>query len=1044
MAKLIRQKRENKVSPIGVVKMTGLRQMGQAMGQVGQFADEVRVEATKALEQVKLNEANDRLDYLQSLPSQELDRVMAEQQAAEKEGRGELVYQENSLGRPQPLVQGQIPTKDVGPWSPTWMRQWNRRANEWNALKAGNQISNFIFKEKQRQIESGEFNPDAFEKSVATYTDAVVKNTDMRAAGAVRMAVDADIHKGYQELYKLRHDKDTELYNAEHAVVDRKFKGLIHNAIVDGGVNDKGLPLLIKGAWQHKLRKLEKDGAGEGEIAIEFEKFARDFHTSGITHQINHELKSVKTLGELGEFTEETLTKITNVALGRKTIPSLQIDAATGDISLTEVNFADVYPTFAEQETVAKGWRDLVKTKFQLAQEVQKMRVESLQYQFNEMMFRKRQAVNSGDANLIAATDKEMLDFINQERNSDFAEFQDKALKNWVASRTFAETEGNRQFAMETADGAEGSLEELEGMMPEAMRKQYEALYQLDSEDLKRLGDGMSPSKLAQAYQARIGWIQSQLTSKPSTSSVELAQAMDTGGRLKHTKKLGTEAQKMVNAFAAANNIPLRNGIYRPFEYNQETNEAEFQHAIRFTRMFARTGVMPSQIIGRVRDIAMNTGTGVSNAEKESVVRWYRAVRNSRMFTKDELKGILGERTNNALDYAYNSIQDAGMPSASDAVIGNMTRIASGEIQLDQISPSGKIPQDLQTIITEQSDRWFGDVGNVPDQMRTDVGKLANIIRNSAEGQTLDNEEIVEKAVEQAKKKWAVSNWGIKGKDTWSKEPIDQYYKNLPDDGSPTSPLNQIIRRQLGDGKYTIGFDTPISMSDVSLPNEIDKESQMFFVSDYSVDGKRIYTPYIRVQMGNQVVPYALLKDGYPVMLDLSAEDAFEGRRKAARQTILDVIETRKDMREIAMNKFAVSGFMGSERGFVESGITNEKVMAMRDIVEMSDDIRLLESELKDLETRAVLNFDQKIFDMYRENTLSTRLSDVIKLQTAMNHYEFDNWLEIPNERKVEIIKKYNLSDLKAPIKKYFGIDIDQLETDKPEPLPQQGTSDGA
>jgi len=1038
MAKLIRQKRENKVSPIGVVKMTGLRQMGQAMGQVGQFADEVRVEATKALEQVKLNEANDRLDYLQSLPSQELDRVMASQQAAEKEGKGELVYQENSLGRPQPLVQGQIPTKDVGPWSPTWMRQWNRRANEWNALKAGNQISNFIFKEKQRQIESGEFNPDAFEKSVATYTDAVVKNTDMRAAGAVRMAVDADIHKGYQELYKLRHDKDTELYNTEHAVVDRKFKGLIHNAIVEGGVYDQGLPLLIKGAWQHKLRKLEKDGAGEGEIAIEFEKFARNFHTSGITHQINHELKSVKTLGELGEFTEETLTKITNVALGRKTIPSLQIDVATSDISLTEVNFADVYPTFAEQEAVAKGWRDLVKNKFQLAQEVQKMRVESLQYQFNEMMFRKRQAVNTGDADLIASIDKEAQDFVNMERSSDFAEFQDKALKNWFASRTFAETEGNRQFAMETAEGSEGSLEELESMMPEAMRKQYEQLYSLDAEDLQRLGDGMSPSKLAQAYQARIGWIQSQLTSKPSTSSVELAQAMDTGGRLKHTKKLGTEAQKMINAFAASSNIPLRNGIYRPFEFNQETNEAEFQHAIRFTRMFARTGVMPSQIIGQVRDIAMNQ-TGVSNPQKEAVVRWYRAVRNSRMFTKGELEGILGKRTNDALDYAYNSIQDASMPSASDAVIGNMTRLANGEIQLDQISPSGKIPQDLQTIITEQSDRWFGDVGNVPDQMRTDVGKLANIIRNSAEGQTLDNEEIVEKAVEQAKKRWAVSNWGIKGNDTWSKEPIDKYYKNLPDNGSPNSPLNQIIRRQLGDGKYTIGFDTPISMNDVSLPNEMDKESQMFFVSDYSVDGKRIYTPYIRVQMGNQVVPFALLKDGYPVMLDLSAENAFEGQRKQARQTILDVIDRRKDMRDIAMNKF-----IGGASIAMAEGVQKENMMAMRDIVEMSDDIRLLESELKNLETRAVLNFDQKIFDMYRENTLSTRLSDVIKLQTAMNNYDFDNWIDIPAEKKVEIIKKYNLSSLKYPIKQYFGIDMDQLETDIPEPLPQQGTSDGA
>ena len=1044
MAKLIRQKRQNKVSPIGVVKMTGLREMGNAMAQVGQFADDVRVEATKVLEQTKLNEANDRLDYLQSLPSQELDRVMAQQQAAEKEGKGELVYQENSLGRPQPLVQGQIPTKDEGPWSPTWVRQWNRRANEWNALKAGNQISDFIFKEKQKQIESGEFNPDAFEKSVATYTDAVVKNTDMRAAGAVRMAVDADIHKSYQELYKLRHDKDTELYNAEHAVVERKFKGLIHNAIVDGGVYDKGLPLLIKGAWQHKLRKLEKDGAGEGEIALQFEKFARDFHTSGLTHQINHELKSIKTLGELGEFTEDYLTKITNVALGRKNIPSLELDVATGDIALTEVSFADVYPTLPEQEAVAKGWRDLVKNKFELAQELQKMRVESLQYQFNEMMFRKRQAVNSGDADLIAATDKEMLDFINIDRNSDFAEFQDKALKNWVASRTFAETEGNRQFAMETADGGPDALEKLEKMMPETMRKQYKNLWQLNAKDLKRLGDGMSPAKLAQAYQARISWIQSQRASKPSKSSIELARAMDTGERLNHTKKLGTEAQAIVNAFAAANNIPLRNGVYRPFEFNQETNEAEFQDAIRFTRMFARIGVMPSQIIGQARAIVLDTGMGVSNPQKEAVVRWYRDIRNSRMFTKNELKGILGEKFNNALDYAYNSIQDAGMPSASDAVIGNMTRLANGEIELDKISPSGKIPQDLQTIITEQSDRWFGDVGNVPDQMRTDVGKLANIIRNSAEGQTLDNEEIVEKAVEQAKKKWAVSNWGIKGKDTWSKEPIDQYYKNLPDDGSPTSPLNQIIRRQLGDGKYTIGFDTPISMNDVSLPNEIDKESQMFFVSDYSVDGKRIYTPYIRVLMGNQVVPYALLKDGYPVMLDLSAENALEGQRKQARQTILDVIETRKDMREIAMNKFAINEFMGSERGFVESGITNEKVMAMRDIVEMSNDIQLLESELKNLETRAVLKFDQKIFDMYRENTLSTRLSDVIKLQTAMNDYEFNNWLDVPNERKVEIINKYNLSGLKAPIKKYFGIDMDQLETNKPEPLPQQGASDGA
>jgi len=1023
MAKLIRQKRQNKVSPIGVVKMTGLREMGNAMAQVGQFADEVRVEATKVLEQTKLNEMNDRMAYITSLPDEEIDRIMADQKAREAEGKGELVYQENSLGRPQPLVSGQIATKDVGPWSPSWMREWNRKANEWNALKAGNQISAYVAQQEYDQIK-GNINPSQFKENVAAYTDAVVRNTDMRAAGAVRMTVDAEIHKSYNRVLQARKAKDDENYNIEHAIHDRKFNSLIDEAVSENGVYDQGLPLLVKGAWQHKLRKFSKDQLSPTQIGLEFEKFSRKFHEAGLLHVINNSLRNDATRKEIYESQESVLENIAQVAVGNQMLPSLQLNVETGDIEVAEAPFNEVYPTIAEQELALKGWRDLVKAKVDNVDTLIKVRLSVLQNEFDTLLNNKRAAVLSKNPEMIAAADAAWNKFINIDRTEDYDAFEAKATVNWIQSRAFAETEAGRGFAEQYISGAAESLAELEKIAPPSLRAQAKTMYQMDAEDLAKARD-IGPVKLAQRYQQQIQFYLSSLNSKKSQSSEDLQNAFLTGEKLDHTKKLSKEAQSIVNSLATEQGLPTVNGIYVPFA-DIGDNKFEFQKAIQYTRMFSSVGVMPSQFMGQINKILEDEQ--VPAAQKEAVNRWYRSVKDSRMFTADRLDSIFGSKMRKALDYAYYAMGDSELPSGSAEVLRNQKLILADENLFNKLTPSGKINPDMQKILDEKSDEWFG-VKRIPDRMRSDWVKEMNIIRNSAKGETMNNIDIAELAADNIEKKWKKSSWGIKGDDAWAKDPIDVYYKNLETNVSPTAPLKTIIRRQLEGRELTFSFDSKLDMNTVSLPTDpahVDKTTQMFFVSDYSVDGRKIFTPYVRAKVGNQVVHYAVMDKGYPVMIDLSPEDGFEAKRKEAIDAIEKTIERRTEMRDIATNKFIAQAALNN-------GVSEENLMHLRDVAEYSDDIAALSKEIRLLQTEGKLNFDNELFDMYRANSINTRLSDVLKLQNAMTEGEYEYWNEIPDRTKAHILKKYNLQSLYTPIKQWFGIDLreepEQIET---------------
>jgi len=1051
MAKLIRQKRQNKVSPIGVVKMTGLRQMGQAMGQVGQFANEVRVEATKFAEQEKINEYTDKLDYLQSRPDEEIDQIMAEQQAALEKGEPTSYYKSNSLGRLQkigkeedgsPIVSGQIATMDLGGWAPTYAKEWNRRANEWNAMKAGNQIASFIAKAEADQMKpDGELNPAIFQSTVNAYIDKVVANTDLRAAGAVRLSVDAKNREAYQRIHAARDAKDLELYKQQHSIVDEDLRARLLKGIKDNGSDDEGVPLLARGLLQHRLRGWQKFKLEPFQIAENVEKFIQEFQIASSVNAINKRFGSAKTGAEVEAIAEQTLNEIREAKYNQVQVDTIAVDPKTFEVTFAKTNFSDLYDTPEKQEAAIKQYIDIVKTEMDLTNNIKKLSLSAFETAYTGLLNEITIAATNQDFDLVEKKRNELFKML-QGKDEDYNEVVQKGLRSMVSATNFAYTEKDKQLAEVRNAEWNQLIPELKKYLNINQLEEYNNFFPIRDEAWQNAQKNMSPQDAARSNKARLMKIYDLLyRGKSKNKSLDKWQeAVTMGYQLDPSAAMQDQAQAYVDNIARVSMGLPDDEVWPPFKYDPISGKAESLETTRLTRAVAPQQNVPTRIADVAKSIAQSVGNPQDpNTEglykrKEAVVQWFRTISDDNVYTPAALRNALGDKVYNALNHASKQMAYMGDFMSSNTVLDKMTTYIQEPDKLVQITSSWKTTATKWSdIITAAPEKWgfFNDDPPLNNVHLNEITFIANSIADRDQSGK-DQEEIVKEAVAKFKKNWTPSDWSLKGKGAWTRDPIDKQYSHIQNTAKGDT-LNIVLREKLskldlraGDGSDVLG--TKINAEDLVFPNQdaaSDGGVRISFAPAYKDNGAQIYRPYVRTT-DNLYIP--LTHNNAPIDIDLTTENSFEQKRETALNAVNAAIKQRQSIADGALSK--VRNFF-LLRGWNEDVIHPDIWNSVVDQLEAQQDVIDLTLE-RDRIQKEAFNFQSDPYQMYNKNPLQMRISDIINMAKAMEAEEAENFGALSKERQFEILSKYKLRDLKPFIEAYYnkGYEMPSYVTD--------------
>lgn len=1055
MAKLIRQKRQNKVSPIGVVKMTGLREMGNAMAQVGQFADDVRVQATNAFDQMKQNEVNDQLDYITSRPDEEIDQIMSDQAAKLERGEKGDLYKTNSLGRLQKVTQeqegevsvsGQIATKDLGPWSPNYLKLWNRRANEWNAMKAGNQIRSFVAKAEAEQTrEGGRLNVDEYMDSVSTYVDQVVKNTDMKAAGAVRLSVDKDIREAYQRIWNARDKKDMELYLTEHKEVQTNLANAIYKGIKDNGSEDEAMPLLVTGYWQHMNRKFQKLNYSETEIAKEFDNFRKQFNVSAEVNTLNKMFGDAKTQADVEAIAARNLKKIRSAKTNDIVVPTLQLDTQTGAVSVVNAPFSELYPSPDEQEKVLKSYQTLIKSEMELSTQVNNLELDAFERTYTGLLKEMRIASDSNQPDIAMQKQKELFAMLSDQDDATYNAAVLKGLKLLTREQNFGFTQQSRQLAiLQNAEWNE-LIPELKKYLGVNDLKQFEVFFPINGEAWQEMQKGLSPETAATGNKARLTKIFEFLygSRQKNKGLDEYSNALRQGIQLEHTEKRSKYADENLNTIARAVEGLPDDETYQPFRYDPTTGKAEFLTTKKLTDQISNAGVLPFSVSNAMRTIVTSTGAreGVGGAEgfyqqKQAVLSYFRMIRDEGVYTDTNLRKALGDEVFNALVYSSKNIRLMGDFIGSTTVLDKMAEIANLPTNENVKITSGwkETAKKWPNIIEDASVRLglFNDLPPLNNVHMSDISYIANQLADRDQTGK-DQEEIAKEAIEIFKKTYKPSNWGIKGgvgqEEVWTKNPINKYYSHIKDDD-----LTNLLREKLSAMNLRVGsgetqFGTQINAEDIVFPGMSGKGPRIAFSPSYREAGKQIYRPYILGSLG-QYIP---LTDGNNLIdIDLSEENMYEQKRATAIDLIQQNIDHRQSVADGNLREVGNFFKLKSKKGFSEDVIPAEVWQGITSQVEAQEDIIALTKEKNRIENMKG-RFNSDPYEMYNRNPLQMRITEIMTLAKAMETEEAENFGELSKERQFEILSKYKLQRLQKFIEAYYkkGYTVPTYETDE-------------
>lgn len=1028
MAKLIRAKRQAQTKPVGIVQMSGLRDMGNAMGQVAQLGDQgIRtfgeLAKNQAIEETQLEFAE-----FSRKPSQERQRIIQQQNDEIAKGNGEVVYQENSLGKPQPLVPDQIPTRDTGIWSGVKAQTWNKMASEWNAMKAGSQINRFASTKISEQLASGNFNPTKFEQELTAYSDAVIANTDMRAAPATRILLDKTLNDGFNQLTAKALAKDELIWQQQHKVVADEFQSIIANTIREKGVYDSGLPMIAQGAWYHEMRKLEKAGIPQTEYATRFQKFAKDFHIAGITYVLNQKFGQAKTATEVDAIAERTLQDIAKAKTDAMDIPTLQLDVNTGQVSLVKAPFSNLYKTPAELEETTKAWMDIVKTNMTLKTQIKDLQLAAMETSFIGELNNAMIAAEKGNFGEAERLETALFKRFERIDSPDYNKLIQSGLRWMLKAQDFRQGKVSEQLAQVYATESDAIIDRLKSYLNESQLDEYQTLYgPVTEKNFQNLRDGMNPTTIAAANKAKIVKLLEILNRKDAGSKgwVEFTDAtMGRGERLPVTETNKKQAQTFVNLKADQLGYIPEGEVYVPFQHNPENNTTEVNISTDLVRGISSSGQIPNVFVNRARAILQNIDGPPS--QKQAVLKFYRTLKQENLYSRAELKSNFTEELFDALEYGYTQVEDMDVSMLSANVTTDMALFLRGEKELPKPKISTTIAANKDAI-QKIGSRWFSSDTPVLSNHANYIANLA--IKYQANDQSLDDESAFDMAVDQFQKKYKVSNWGIRGANTWVRDPIERKYPNLVEiNGSDvkTGNLKTLIRRQLSEsGDIKIGLDTSVNVDDLTFPDDPlnqGKGYQVHFMKPH--DNATYYNAYVKVfdpaNPDAPIQPVPVTNEFGLVQIDLSKENAYEGKRKEALGYIKTMQKQRQAIADGALAKVATF----AEQNDLTTGIVDPAVWSnVVSSVEAQQDVRDLQELWNKIDKQA-LNFDPEILKMYQSAPLRMRVKDVINLTQAMEKEEADNFKDLPVERQIEILKDYDLDLIRPQLERYFNLNL--------------------
>lgn len=1028
MAKLVRAERKKKIGPVGVVQMTGLRQMGEAMGTIGAAADQAHSVFTELAKQEAIEEEKLEFNKFSKLPSQERQAVIQKQIDEQKKENGELVYQENSMGRPQPLVPDQIPTRDTGIWSGVRAQTWNKMASEWNAMKAGNQIDRFINTKLSEQFASNNFNPTKFEQEVTAYADAVIQNTDIQAAASTRMLFDKSLHDGFNQLTSKRLARDELEWQAEHKVISDRFQSIIADAIRNNGVYDQALPDIAKGAWFHEMRKLEKAGIPVSAYPAQFEKFAKNYHIAGITYELNQKFGKAKTAVEVDAIAEKTYQDIALAKTDELQIPTLQFDPATNEVTIAKAPFSSLYDTPEEQDAAVKSWIEIVKSNQQLKTAINTLQISAME---NTIMGKLNQAMLASEKEDHDSANRHMADLFKMfdgNKNADFNKIIRQGLGWLFKTKDFARGKVSEGLANIYSDEGEGVLDRLKKYASQAQLDEFDAYFPpVTEENFNNMKDNLDPLSVARQTKSKIVKLMEILgrTGKANKGYESYLNSYSQGERPEVSKSDQGHAQTLVNDMASGQGHIPDNETWIAFQHNAQENLTESNITIDLTRQIASQANIPLSFVNRARKIIQDVNAPPS--QKQAVLKWYRAMKRENMFSRAELKENFDPKLFEALEWGYEQVELLDSAQISASVVQDMSLIYRNEKEIPMMGKESKTIATFADELDKVGNRWLSsDVPLLPIHKQTIAG-MANKIK--ANNTSLSDEDAFDKAVDQFQKKNFISSWGIRGDQAWVKDPIERQYKNLVEikgDKVKTGNLKTVLREQMrGMGDLKIGYETFISVDDLNFPDDPvnqGKGMQVRFMKSF--EGSNVYTAYVAAfdpanpDASVQYVP--ITNEFGPIQIDVTHQNNIEGRRKKAVDYVTTMRNTREKFAQGLLTNIATFVDQGS---FVGEAIDPAVWDSVVSSVQAQADVKALDEYLARLD-KEQLNFDPEIFKMYQMAPLRTKVEDIMNLAKAMEQEEADSFAKLPKERQIEILKDYNLDKIRPQLEQYFELNL--------------------